>query len=86
MAVSRPRRSDPGYFAAFDRPIVAGRGFNRGDTSPGARAIVVNEAFARGFSRQTGTASPIGSRLRFAVVPDDDKVDGAAANGVGAMG
>ncbi len=69
MAVSRRRRLDPGFFAAFDRPIVAGRGFNRGDTSSGARTIVVNEAFARGFSRETGTASPIGSRLRFAVRP-----------------
>jgi predicted permease len=68
---------DPGYFAAFDRPIVSGRGFNRDDASRRARAIVVNEAFARGFSRQTGSASPIGSRLRFAVAPDDDEVDGA---------
>ena len=46
--------------------MVAGRGFDRGDMSSSARAIVVNEAFARGFSRETGSGSPIGARLRFA--------------------
>jgi len=58
---------DPGFFEAFERPIVAGRAFNRGDMTAGARTIIVNEAFARAFSRPAGGASPIGARLRFAV-------------------
>jgi putative ABC transport system permease protein len=55
----------PGFFEAFDRPIVAGRGFHRGDFSPAARTVIVNEAFARGFV-QRGIASPLGARLRYA--------------------
>ncbi len=58
---------DPGFFEAFERPIVAGRAFTRGDMTASARTIIVNEAFARGFSRETGGASPIGARMRFAV-------------------
>jgi hypothetical protein len=62
----------PGFFEAFDRPIVAGRGFHGGDFSPAARTVIVNEAFVRGFV-QRGIASPLGARLRYvsrAGVPD----------------
>jgi putative ABC transport system permease protein len=62
----------PGFFEAFDRPVVAGRAFNRRDMSSSARTIIVNEAFARAFSRETGSSSPIGARLRFAVSSGDD--------------
>ena len=62
---------DPGFFATFDRPIVAGRGFHTGDTSSTARTFIVNEAFARAYSRATG-GSPIGARLRLAVRGGDD--------------
>lgn len=55
----------PGFFEAFDRPIVAGRAFHGGDFSPAARTVVVNEAFVRGFV-QRGIASPLGARLRYA--------------------
>jgi predicted permease len=55
----------PGFFEAFDRPIVAGRGFHGGDFSPAARTVIVNEAFVRGFA-QRGIASPLGVRLRYA--------------------
>ena len=55
----------PGFFEAFDRPIVAGRGFHGGDFSPAARTVIVNEAFVRGFV-QRGIASPLGARLRYA--------------------
>ena len=55
----------PGFFEAFDRPIVAGRAFHAGDRSPGARTVIVNEAFARAFSRDAGRGSPIGARLRY---------------------
>jgi putative ABC transport system permease protein len=55
----------PGFFEAFDRPIVAGRGFHEGDRSPAARTVIVNEAFARWFRGRTGRVSPIGARLRY---------------------
>jgi predicted permease len=63
---------DPGFFEAFDRPIVAGRTFHPGDVSSSARTIIVNEAFARAFLRETGSGSPIGARLRFAVSAGDE--------------
>lgn len=53
----------PGYFAMFDRPILSGRDFHRGDLAPGARSVVVNEAFAR---QHTKGGSPVGRRVRFA--------------------
>jgi hypothetical protein len=66
----------PGFFEAFDRPIVAGRAFHGGDRSPGARTVIVNEAFAREFSRDAGGGSPIGARLRYSA---SSAVSGAAA-------
>jgi hypothetical protein len=55
----------PGFFEMFDRPIIAGRGFHGGDRSPGARTVIVNEAFVREFSHRAGGGSPIGARLRY---------------------
>jgi putative ABC transport system permease protein len=52
----------PTFFAAFDRPIVAGRGFTEADLS--APNVIVNEAFARRFMNG---ASPVGRRLRYAI-------------------
>jgi predicted permease len=73
---------DPGFFDLFDRPIVAGRGFHQGDTDPGARTFIVNEAFARAFSRAAG-GSPVSARLRLTEIArdtgDDVVVDEAAA-------
>ncbi len=68
----------PGFFEAFDRPVIAGRAFHRGDMTSSARTIIVNEAFARAFSRETGTGSPIGARLRFAVSSGDDDDEAGA--------
>ncbi|RPI54325.1 MAG: hypothetical protein EHM55_11165, partial [Acidobacteria bacterium] len=53
----------PEFFEAFDKPVLAGRGFHRGDREAGARTVIVNEAFARRF---TGGATPVGRRLRYA--------------------
>ncbi|MGH9199781.1 MAG: FtsX-like permease family protein, partial [Vicinamibacterales bacterium] len=53
----------PGYFEVFDRPILFGRDFHRGDLAPGARSVVVNEAFER---QHTKGGSPVGRRVRFA--------------------
>jgi putative ABC transport system permease protein len=58
-------RVGPGFFDTFNRPILAGRGFNGGDWSPTARAVIVNEAFVRGFRLRGGGGSPIGARLRY---------------------
>lgn len=55
----------PGFFEMFDRPIVSGRSFHSGDWGPNSRTVIVNEAFARAFSRHTGSGSPVGSRLRY---------------------
>jgi putative ABC transport system permease protein len=55
----------PDFFEAFDRPIVAGRGFHGGDFSPVARTVIVNEAFVRSVV-QRGIASPLGAVLRYA--------------------
>jgi putative ABC transport system permease protein len=41
------------------------RAFDEGDRSPGARTVIVNEAFVREFSRSAGRRSPIGARLRY---------------------
>jgi predicted permease len=57
---------DTGFFEAFDRPILSGRPFASSDRNPGARTVIVNEAFARAFSRDTGSGSPIGARLQYA--------------------
>jgi putative ABC transport system permease protein len=53
----------PGYFETFDRPMLSGRDFHRRDSAPGARSVLVNEAFAR---RYTGGGSPVGRRVRYA--------------------
>jgi hypothetical protein len=55
----------PGFFEALDRPIVAGRAFHGGDWNPAAHTVLVNQAFARWFTRQGGSGSPVGARLRW---------------------
>ena len=40
---------------------------------PAARTVIVNEAFARAFSRDAGRGSPIGARLRYAASSRDDR-------------
>jgi predicted permease len=53
----------PGFFEAFDIPIVAGRDLHDGDRVAGAQTVLVNEAFAR---RYTDGGSPVGKRVRYA--------------------
>jgi putative ABC transport system permease protein len=53
----------PRYFEAFGSPIVAGRDFQEGDRTTGARTVIVNEAFVR---RYLDGASPVGRRVRYA--------------------
>ena len=54
----------PGFFEAFDVPIVAGRGFHDGDRVPAAHSVLVNENFVRLHFKG---ANPIGRRVRSAV-------------------
>jgi hypothetical protein len=51
-----------GYFEAFDKAIVAGRAFHDGDRTASATTVLVNEAFARQYTKG---ASPIGRRVRY---------------------
>ncbi len=55
----------PGYFEAFERPIVDGRAFHGGDETPAARTVIVNEAFVRGFVERGGRGSPIGAHVQY---------------------
>jgi predicted permease len=52
----------PGYFEAFEKPIVSGRGLNDGDRIASPQRVVVNEAFAR---RWLKGANPVGRRVRY---------------------
>lgn len=52
----------PGFFEAFEVPLVAGRTFHDGDRATSARTVLVNEAFAR---RYVQGGSPVGRRIRF---------------------
>jgi putative ABC transport system permease protein len=52
-----------GFFEAFEKPIVAGRGFHEGDRAFDARTVIVNEAFARRFMNGE---TPVGRRVRYA--------------------
>ena len=48
------------YFRTVDLPLVAGRGFDAGDTGGGVPVCIVNEAFVRGYLQGR---SPIGVRI-----------------------
>lgn len=60
--VLRTASVGPGFFAAFDKPILAGRDFYSGDHAPNTSPVIVNESFAR---RYLGGASPVGHRVRY---------------------
>jgi putative ABC transport system permease protein len=68
----------PGFFEAFDRPIIAGRGFHGGDFGPAARTVIVNETFARSLV-QRGIASPLDARLRYVSEPGVSAAEPSAA-------
>jgi putative ABC transport system permease protein len=62
---------DASYFDVLQAPVLAGRGFGPADLEPGARAVIVDQAFVDELLRGQ---NPIGRRMRFASPP------GAAAN------
>ena len=51
----------------------------RGRLESRCRTVIVNEAFARAFSRDAGSGSPIGARLRYSVAPIARRKASAAA-------
>ena len=53
----------PGYFEAFEKPIVSGRGLNDGDRTAIPQRVLVNESFAR---RWLKGGNPVGRRVRYA--------------------
>jgi hypothetical protein len=53
----------PGYFEAFEKPIVGGRNFHNGDRTASARTVIVYEAFAR--RRFMSGQSPPGGAYAF---------------------
>jgi hypothetical protein len=52
----------PGYFEAFEKPIVSGRGLNDGDRTASPQRVLVNESFAR---RWLKGGNPVGRRVRY---------------------
>lgn len=56
-------RVDPGFFDAFDSPILAGRGFGRNDTAATDAPVIVNSAFV---AEVLEGRNPIGRRIRYA--------------------
>jgi putative ABC transport system permease protein len=52
----------PGYFEAFEKPILSGRGLNDGDRTATPQRVLVNESFARRF---LNGGNPVGRRVRF---------------------
>lgn len=53
----------PRFFETFDVALAAGRHFHDGDRVAGARTVIVNQAFARRYTRGD---NPVGRRVRLA--------------------
>lgn len=56
-------RVDPGFFDAFDKPVLTGRGFGSDDIDGSSNAVLVNTAFV---SEVLKGRNPIGRRVRYA--------------------
>jgi putative ABC transport system permease protein len=65
----RAARVDPGFFDAFERPILSGRGFTGTDLREGRNAIIVNTTFV---DRVLGGRNPIGQRIRYRAAADGE--------------
>ena len=52
----------PGYFEAFEKPLLSGRALNDGDRTSSPQRVLVNESFAR---RALKGGNPVGRRVRF---------------------
>ncbi len=54
---------DPGYFSVLERPVVAGRAFDRRDLAAGARSVIVDQGFVE---QVLHGRNAVGRRVRFA--------------------
>ena len=66
---------DPSYFDVLGAPILAGRGFQAADLSPGTRVAVVDQGFV---DQALQGRNPIGRRVRIAdrgILPDGPGAD-----------
>ncbi|MGV3710186.1 MAG: ABC transporter permease [Gemmatimonas sp.] len=61
-------RVDINYFDVLGAPILSGRGFHSGETSPAARSIIVDLGFVRNVLQGS---SPLGRRIRLGSDPND---------------
>lgn len=66
----------PGSFAAYGRPILAGRDFNDADTADSPSVVLVNEALVR---RYFGGENPVGRRV---YSPDQESLNPITIVGV----
>jgi len=64
MVNVRFKRVDPGYFAALDIPLVAGRGITEEDRAGGRRVVVINQALAARLAEAAGMTNPVGQTVR----------------------
>jgi putative ABC transport system permease protein len=55
-------RVDPGYFDAFQLPVIRGRGFHPGDASDRSHSVVVSRSFAE---EVLGGLDVLGRRIRY---------------------
>ncbi|HEX8271814.1 MAG TPA: ABC transporter permease [Longimicrobiaceae bacterium] len=69
---------DPGLFAVFDVPALAGRLFQPADLAGPAAAVVVNRSFVE---QVLGGGSALGRRFRYARTEDDRTPGGVEAGG-----
>jgi putative ABC transport system permease protein len=60
---ARFARVDPGFFAAFGVPVLAGRAFHAAEADTASAAIVVNQSFVR---ELLGGGAAVGRRVRYA--------------------
>ncbi|HEY3627248.1 MAG TPA: ABC transporter permease [Terracidiphilus sp.] len=58
--MSEGRSVSPGYFAAMNIPLIAGRTFSDADEAPDARTAIINERFAKTYF---AGRNPIGGRI-----------------------
>jgi putative ABC transport system permease protein len=65
----------PGYFRTLGVPLLRGTDLDKGDSTGGARQVLINETFAR---RYWGDEDPVGKRFAFKTgrVPRDAEVVG----------
>ena len=59
----------PDYFDALDTQVLAGRGFNSGDTGSDQGVVIVNQSFV---DRVLGGRNAVGRRVRYALPPGRD--------------